>query len=228
MIWKFENTGAPMITPGNELPPNTVRINCPDYSTTVKRTDLNKADKLIGIHTTSTQQTNTEFQYLLKKAAKLLHAFQKYPATFHDIWILYTTVVTPSICFLMPAVSFTEKQMRQLQNLYMPTALRQAGIGNGYPEAVVYGDKQFQGHNCYHLKAIHIAARVQYLLKHLQANDYIGLTARSMINWAQHNAETQEPLLISHDDIIHLEGKWIQQLREDLRQINSKLYIHDI
>eukprot|EP00957_Ditylum_brightwellii_P200325 15272472-Ditylum_brightwellii.AAC.1 len=23
MIWKSENTGAPMITPGNELPPNT-------------------------------------------------------------------------------------------------------------------------------------------------------------------------------------------------------------
>eukprot|EP00957_Ditylum_brightwellii_P084146 6396634-Ditylum_brightwellii.AAC.1 len=77
----------------------------------------------------------------------------------------------------MPAVSFTEKQMRQLQNLFMPTVLRGAGIGNGYLEAVVYGDKRFQGHNFYHFIAIHIAARVQYLLKHLQANDYIGLTA---------------------------------------------------
>jgi len=204
MIWKFENTGAPMITPGNELPPNTVRINCPDYSTTVKRTDPNKADKLIGMHTAATQQTNTEFQYLLKKAAKLLHAFQTCPATFHDIWILYTMVLIPIICFLMPAVTFTEKQTRQLQNLYMPTVLIRGGIGNDYPQSVVYGDKRFQGHNFYHLKAIHIATRVQYLLKHLQANDYIGLTARSMINWAQHNAGTQEPLLMSHDDITHL------------------------
>eukprot|EP00957_Ditylum_brightwellii_P079132 6018277-Ditylum_brightwellii.AAC.1 len=68
--------GAPMITPGSELPPNTMRIHRPDYSTTVKRTDPNKADKLIGVHTAATQQTSTEFQYLLKKAAKLLHAFQ--------------------------------------------------------------------------------------------------------------------------------------------------------
>eukprot|EP00957_Ditylum_brightwellii_P182271 13886264-Ditylum_brightwellii.AAC.1 len=77
----------------------------------------------------------------------------------------------------MPAVSFLEKQTRQLQNLYVPTVLRRAGIGNGYPEAVVYGDKQFQGYSFYHLKAIHIAVRVQYLLKHLQANNYIGTTA---------------------------------------------------
>jgi hypothetical protein len=124
MIWKFGNTGAPMITPGNELPPNTVRINQQDYSTTVKRTDPNKADKLIGVHTAATQQTNTEFQYLLKKAAKLLHAFQNCPANFHDIWILYAMVLISSICFLMPAVTFTEKQTQHLQNLYMPTVLR--------------------------------------------------------------------------------------------------------
>eukprot|EP00957_Ditylum_brightwellii_P065190 4944491-Ditylum_brightwellii.AAC.1 len=128
--------GAPMITPGNELPPNTVSIQRPDYSTAVKRTDPNKDDKLIGVHTAATQQNNTEFQYLSKKAAKLLHAFQHCPANFHDIWILYTTVLIPSICFSMPAVSFTEKQTRQLQNLYMPTVLQYAGIGNGYTEAV--------------------------------------------------------------------------------------------
>ena len=33
---------------------------------------------------------------------------------------------------------------------------------------------------------------------------------------------------MTHDDITHLEGKLIQQLREDLRQINSKIYIHDV
>eukprot|EP00957_Ditylum_brightwellii_P019846 1497869-Ditylum_brightwellii.AAC.1 len=60
--------------------------------------------------------------------------------------------------------------------MYMPTVLRRAGIGNGYPVAVVYGDKRFQGHNVYHLKAIHIALRVQYILKHLRANDYIRTT----------------------------------------------------
>eukprot|EP00957_Ditylum_brightwellii_P048136 3653722-Ditylum_brightwellii.AAC.1 len=61
MVWKFEYTGAPMITPGNELPPITVCIHCPDYSTTVKRTDPNKADKLIRMHTAVAQQNNTEF-----------------------------------------------------------------------------------------------------------------------------------------------------------------------
>eukprot|EP00957_Ditylum_brightwellii_P066106 5014675-Ditylum_brightwellii.AAC.2 len=88
----------------------------------------------------------------------------------------------------MPEVAFTEKQTKQLHKMCMPTVLRRAGIGNGYPEAVVYGDKRFQGHNSYHLKAIHIASRVQYILKHLRANGYIGTTARSMLNWAQQNA----------------------------------------
>jgi hypothetical protein len=91
----------------------------------------------------------------------------------------------------------------------MPTVLRRAGIRNGYPEAVVYGDKRFQGHNFYHLKAIHIASRVKYLLKHLRANDYIGITAQSMLNWAQQNAGTNTPFLMTHEEITHLEGKWI-------------------
>eukprot|EP00957_Ditylum_brightwellii_P037051 2805177-Ditylum_brightwellii.AAC.1 len=116
-----------------------------------------------------------------------------------------------------------EKQMKQLQKLYMPTVLRRAGIGHGYPVAVVYGDKRFQGHSFCHLKAIHIALRVQYIPKHLQANDYIGTTARSMLNWAQQNAGTQKTLLMTHDKIMHLEEKLINQLQEDLRQINSKI-----
>eukprot|EP00957_Ditylum_brightwellii_P153701 11698046-Ditylum_brightwellii.AAC.1 len=82
----------------------------------------------------------------------------------------------------MPVVTFREKQTQQPQKLYIPTVIRRAGIGNGYPEAVVYRDKRFQGHNFYHLKTIHIASRVQYILKHLRANNYIGTTARSMIN----------------------------------------------
>eukprot|EP00957_Ditylum_brightwellii_P182123 13876239-Ditylum_brightwellii.AAC.1 len=76
MVWKFENTGAPMITPGNDLPENTVSIHRPEYSTTVKRTDPNRADKLIGVHTAATQQNNTEFQYLLKKCSYQAYVFR--------------------------------------------------------------------------------------------------------------------------------------------------------
>eukprot|EP00957_Ditylum_brightwellii_P082065 6240230-Ditylum_brightwellii.AAC.1 len=199
MVWKFQTTGAPTITPGTELPENTVYIHRPDYYTTVKKIDPNKADKLIGVHTAVTQQNNTEYKYLAKKVMKMLYAFQTYPANFHDIWILYTTVLIPSLCFLMPAVTFTEKQMKQLQKLYMPMVLRRAKIGNGYPEAVVYDNKQFQGHNFYHLKAIHIASRLQYILKHIRANDYIGTTTKSTLNWAQQNAGTQKSLLMMSD-----------------------------
>eukprot|EP00957_Ditylum_brightwellii_P110422 8421065-Ditylum_brightwellii.AAC.1 len=102
------------------------------------------------------------------------------------------------------------------------------GIGKGYPAAVVYGDKQFQGHKFYHLKVIHIALRVQYILKHLQANNYTGTTARSMLNWAQQSAGMQQPLLMTHDKITQLEGNWINQLQEDLRQINSKILITNV
>eukprot|EP00957_Ditylum_brightwellii_P032507 2463271-Ditylum_brightwellii.AAC.1 len=110
MVWKFQTTGAPTITPGNELPTNTVKLHRPDYSTTVKQTDPNKADKLVGVHTAVTQQTNTEYNYTLKKIKEFFYAFKTYPANFHDIWILYSTVLKPSICFSIPAVTFMEKQ----------------------------------------------------------------------------------------------------------------------
>ena len=143
MVWKFESTGAPMITPEQELPPNTARIVRPNYTTSIKRSDPNKAAKLIGVHTAITQQMNTELQHIIRKAKKLIPAFLKCSATFHEIWILYTTVLIPSLCFSMPAVTFTEEQTKYIQDQYMPTILKKAGIGNGYPEAVIYGDKQF-------------------------------------------------------------------------------------
>jgi hypothetical protein len=49
-----------------------------------------------------------------------------------------------------------------------------------------------------------------------------------MINWAQHNAGTKDPLLMTHARVTHLEGKWINQLREDLRKINGTIYIRDV
>eukprot|EP00957_Ditylum_brightwellii_P019238 1450296-Ditylum_brightwellii.AAC.1 len=36
MVWTFESTGAPQLTLEHNLPPNTVVIQQPDYTTTVK------------------------------------------------------------------------------------------------------------------------------------------------------------------------------------------------
>ena len=227
MVWNFSSTGAPTITPERELPTNSVQIKRPDYNTTVKRIAPEKAGKLIGVHTAPTQQNDTEYKYLQKKILKLLPAFATCPANYHEIWILYTTVLIPSLCYSMPATTLTLRQTEKLQELYMPTILKRSGIGHGYPLSVIYADSRFQGHNFYHLKSLHISARIKYIIKHLRMKDYIGNTARSMLNWAQQAAGISTPVCMTHEPLTYLEGRWVQQLRHDLRHINSTLFIHD-
>jgi hypothetical protein len=127
----------------------------------------------------------------------------------------------------MPAITLAQRQTDKLQELYMPTILKRSGIGHGYPLSVIYADSRFQGHNFFHLKSLHISARIKYIIKHLRMKDYIGNTARSIINWAQQAAGISTPVCMTHEPLTYLEGRWVQQLCHDLRHINSTLFIND-
>eukprot|EP00957_Ditylum_brightwellii_P147856 11259159-Ditylum_brightwellii.AAC.1 len=67
MVWTSESTGAPQLTPEHKLPPNTVVIQQPDYTTTVKHIKETTASKMIGFHTALNQQNQSEWSYLKKK-----------------------------------------------------------------------------------------------------------------------------------------------------------------
>eukprot|EP00957_Ditylum_brightwellii_P189308 14409275-Ditylum_brightwellii.AAC.1 len=48
MVWDFEESGKPFITPMEELPANTVKIRCNGIATTMKQTAENKAIRNLG------------------------------------------------------------------------------------------------------------------------------------------------------------------------------------
>eukprot|EP00957_Ditylum_brightwellii_P067593 5131114-Ditylum_brightwellii.AAC.1 len=47
-----------------------------------------------------------------------------------------------------------------------------------------------------------------------------------MISWAQQAAGISAPILTTHIPLPHLEGKWINQLQQDLFSINASIYTH--
>ena len=109
----------------------------------------------------------------------------------------------------------------------MPQLLKKMKISSTYPKTPIYSDKKFLGSRFFHLKSLHISAWTTYLIKHLQHNSHIGKTAQAMLNWAQHAAVIFRSLLSTPLDLPYLEGRWINQLRQDLKSINATIYIHD-
>eukprot|EP00957_Ditylum_brightwellii_P038279 2894561-Ditylum_brightwellii.AAC.1 len=96
MVWTLKSTGAPQLTPEHNLPPNTMVIQCPDYTTTVKRIKETKTPKIIGVHTAINQQTSSEQTYLKKKTNKFIQALDACLSQPHEAWTLCTTMFLPS------------------------------------------------------------------------------------------------------------------------------------
>eukprot|EP00957_Ditylum_brightwellii_P116304 8871447-Ditylum_brightwellii.AAC.1 len=88
MVWSFLTTGAPYLTEEHRLPPNSVTIQQPNYTTTVKRIEEMKALKMIGAHTAINQQTQTKWLYLKKRTMKFNQALEACPAKPHEAWTL--------------------------------------------------------------------------------------------------------------------------------------------
>eukprot|EP00957_Ditylum_brightwellii_P128045 9765467-Ditylum_brightwellii.AAC.1 len=85
------------------LPPNSVTIKQPNYTTTVKRIKETKASKMIRAHTAINQQTQTNWLYLKKKTMKFTQTLEACPAKPHEVWTLYKTILIPSIGYSFSA-----------------------------------------------------------------------------------------------------------------------------
>ena len=83
---------------------------------------------------------------------------------------------------------FVKKELKPLETIVMPKVLGHEGFNSHISMAVTFSSKHFLGLGCYNLKAFHLAAQVEILIKHFWAQVNVGLTAHIMLQWAQLNA----------------------------------------
>eukprot|EP00957_Ditylum_brightwellii_P136756 10428269-Ditylum_brightwellii.AAC.1 len=61
------------------------------------------------------------------------------------------------------------------------------------------------------------------ILKHVRAATKVGHMFMLMLNWAQKSAGVQKPILEDMTNLLHLEGKWLNQLQQDMAMVECKI-----
>eukprot|EP00957_Ditylum_brightwellii_P100377 7651052-Ditylum_brightwellii.AAC.1 len=67
--------------------------------------------------------------------------------------------------------------------------------------------------------------QLDYIVKHIRADTDSGKSAECMLQWAQQCAGTATFILEDTTPLPHIEGKWVNNLRDGLQHINGKILL---
>eukprot|EP00957_Ditylum_brightwellii_P036535 2767358-Ditylum_brightwellii.AAC.1 len=181
LIWKFKVDGKPAITHDNKLLQNTVVIHRHGFDTAVKHITTTKASEIMGIHQAINRQEKTELSCLKKKITTFIKALQTSYTSLSNTWTLYKTALLSIFGYSLPALSITQDRATDLELIYMQELKIQTGYSTKYPNALLFSTTHHMGAGFKRMHALHTAARIKYLSKHIRANTYQGKTAQAMI-----------------------------------------------
>eukprot|EP00957_Ditylum_brightwellii_P083909 6376802-Ditylum_brightwellii.AAC.1 len=86
MVWDFESSGRPVITPMLKLPENTAKIRHQGIVTMPKRTSKDKTIRNLGVSRALTLQKVTELANLKAKTHKFAYAVSVCPLRRDELW----------------------------------------------------------------------------------------------------------------------------------------------
>eukprot|EP00957_Ditylum_brightwellii_P170409 12971710-Ditylum_brightwellii.AAC.1 len=96
----------------------------------------------------------------------------------------------------------------------MSRLLPRLGYHQNFPHAVGFGPEKYGGIGLQSIPGEQAVAKITFVIKHLRAENEIGKTIRTTIQWAQVMAGTKRQILEDTRPIPHLEGTYISHLRE--------------
>eukprot|EP00957_Ditylum_brightwellii_P057201 4334467-Ditylum_brightwellii.AAC.1 len=139
MVWDFEPSGRPVITPMSKLQENTVKIRCQGIATMLKKTSEDKAIRNSGVSRALTLQEVTELANLKAKMHTFAYAVSVCSLQQDEIWKGYWTIYILSISYLFPVTSFIEKELKTLDSILLPRLLPKLGYNRNTKRAIVFG-----------------------------------------------------------------------------------------
>ena len=225
--WKFNDEGIPIIDEDNGTNLNTVEVLSPETRRIIpiKEIKPNIAIKMLGVHIAGSLKNDTEYEKLTKKAVKFATAIQVCPLTKTQVILAIKTIYKPAIEYVLPATTFTGKQIQNIHKKVMPRMLSKSGISRNYPRALVFGPVELGGLGFPHIGYPKLAAKTNQAIKNVRANITLRKTFRIMMEHAQMQAWIEEQILSSSEKIKYFESEWIKSLQEGFQNIGAKITI---
>ena len=162
-------------------------------------------------------------QHLLQRSRCYAKAIQLCPLDRQGINIAYYCCYLPAITYSLPATSFHEDDLHDIQNEATSSFLSRLGFNRHFPSKVVYAPKWFGGLGLRHLHCEQGIGKLQQLLGHIRANTSLGRLFLTNIDWFQQLSGLPRPILQLTTPIPGTRNQWIASLRSFLRETQTTI-----
>ena len=108
----------------------------------------------------------------------------------------------------------------------MSIMFAKCGYNRNTKRNVLYGPLELEGANFRKLYDLQGIRKVQLFLRHWRQSSIAGRLLRCVVQWTQYCAGMSKPILeIVHEELPHMELKWLSSLWQYLAHINAIIQV---
>ena len=140
----------------------------------------------------------------------------------------YWAIYCLSANYVLPMTYFTKTELQQIQAQAHRAMVGRSGYCRTTAQEIIYGTKQYGGAGFFHLYDDQGYGQIKVFLKLLRSpQTQAGKLLHMVVSWAQYCTGTSTPVL---QDVRmkwpHFESKWLNSLRNYLRDIGGTIHLH--
>ena len=113
---------------------------------TISRLDPKTASRTLGVYLSPTSDWAKQIQVLKAKMDKLAgRLLLTSSLSFDDVRVFYQSIYTPSIRYILPALSVDEKHLEEIQTRSLEAILLRQGFNRNFPRRIIHGPQAWSG-----------------------------------------------------------------------------------
>ena len=228
LYWVPTQNGTFRLKSRHELP---IDIHIIDSDTnqpiSIPQLSPNNPYKYLGVYICGDGNHTPHKQYLLKRSQRYAKAMNLCPIDRHSINTAYHSCYLPSLTYSLPATSFVEEDLHDIQNEGTGTFLSRLGYNRHFPSEVVYAPRWFGGIGLRHLYCEQGVGKTQRLLAHICSKSKLGRIFLTNIDWYQQLSGLPKPILTDTSYIPGTRNQWLTSLRIFLHETRSHIQLED-
>ena len=108
---------------------------------TIKRLDPNTASRTLGVYLSPTSEWTKQIEVLKEKMDELAGRLLTSSLSFDDVRVFYQSIYTPSIRYVLPALSVDKKHLEEIQTRSLDALLIRKGFNRHFPRRITHGSQ---------------------------------------------------------------------------------------
>ena len=112
---------------------------------TITRLDPKTASRTLGVYLSPTSEWAKQIQVIKEKMDKRAGRLLTSSLSFDDVRVFYQSIYTPSIRYVLPALSVDEKHLEEIQTCSLEAILVRQGFNLHFPRRITHGPQAWGG-----------------------------------------------------------------------------------